>query len=103
MGDLVMWTGRPNEYSTLRRGVIYKCIEAKETPESHWSRRQYRFGIAFDIEDPVGTPMGQTGFMGSHEMKRLSLLDVATIRLHLDAFIRSWARSMESVDIDDVR
>ena len=102
VGDLAVWTGKPNEYAPLSRRVIYQVIERKEPPEGSYYV-QYRFRAVFDIENPIGTVVESTSFMTSREMKKLSLLDLGSLRLHFDNFIREWAKQVCGANIDDVR
>lgn len=102
VGDLVLWTGKPSEYSSFSRRIVYQVVERKE-PEKDSHYVTYRFRAAFDFENPMGTLCDVTGFSTSREMKRLSLLDLATLRLHFDNFIREWAKQVGEANIDDVR
>lgn len=105
IGDLCVFTGKQSEYSLLHRRVIYRVVEKETRPDNELlsTRFTYRFQVAFDLENPTGTVLTTTGKMGVHDMKRLSLLDVATIRLHYDHFIKEWARTMGEANPDDVR
>ncbi len=100
--DLVLWTGKPTEYASMSRRVVYQVVERKD-PADSTMYVQYRFRAVFDFENPVGTLVDPTGWMTAREMKKLSLLDLATLRLHFDNFIREWAKSVGEGNIDDVR
>lgn len=102
VSDLVMWTGRVTEFSTMSRRVVYRVVERKDpTDESNYV--QYRFSPAFDLESPIGSSLDVTPWMTAREMKRLGLLDLGTMRLHFDNFIREWAKRAGEPDVDEVR
>lgn len=104
VGDLCMWSGRQSEHTTYRNRVIYRCVEKRL--QDHGDGTTYfshRFVVAFDLENPMGQPMDTIGFGSAREMKRLSLLDICTLRLHLDNFVREWAKSQGMGNPDDVR
>lgn len=102
VGDLCMWMGKPSEYSGLSRRVIYQCVEKKRRDEPS-KELVYRYRVAFDFENPMGSSLDLTNLTSSRDMKRMSLLDVATLRLHFDCFIKEWAQAQGAGDPDDVR
>ena len=87
----------------MKQRIIYQVAEKKSAPDGYGTPWQYRFRIAFDLEHPMGVNLDMVGFMTLREMRRLTLLDLATLRLHFDNFIREWARMMGEPDPDDVR
>lgn len=92
VGDLVMWTGKETEHSSLKRRLIYQVVSKKlegTPPHENW-RHQLR--VAFDFEQPSGTNL-QTISWSSWELKKLSLLDLGTLRIHFDTFIKWWAET----------
>ncbi len=103
VGDLCIWNGKQTEYSVLNRRVIYQVVGKQASSEESWNRFVYQYRIAFDIENPVGSTSGLITYNGSREMKKLGLLDVATIRLHYDAFIKDWAIAQGQPSPDEVR
>lgn len=102
VGDLVMYTGKVTEHSSFRRGSIYQVIKKKEPTDPEYAAT-YHFRLVFDMENPMGSPLDTVGFSTTREMKKLSLLDLATIRLHFDNFIREWAKAVGEADVDEVR
>ena len=104
VGDLVVWTGKPSQYSSIRHGVIYRIVERKVN-EHDPLVAVYRLGTAFEFTNPVGTHMELSGFSGAHELRKLSLLDLGIIRLTFDAFIKEWARTKgaESIRMPEER
>ena len=103
IGDLCIWNGKQTEYSTLQRRVIYQVVGKQAAPDDAWNKFVYQYRIAFDIENPLGSTSGYITYNGSREMKKLDLLDVATIRLHYDHFIKEWAIAQGQPSPDDVR
>ena len=104
VGDLCLWTGTQSEHSTYKNRIIYRCVEKRQNENSDGGTYvSYRFVVAFDISNPLGQQLDPIGFGGVREMKRLTLLDVCTIRLHYDNFIKEWAREMGAANPDDVR
>lgn len=104
IGDLCIWTGNQSEHSTYKNRLIYRCVEKRDNESTDGSTyTSYRFVIAFDLSNPIGVHMDPVGFGSIREMKKLTLLDVATIRLHYDNFIREWAKQQGMPDPDDVR
>jgi len=103
LGDLCIWVGKQTEYSPLSRRVIYQVIDKEDAATSSWSKHVYKLAPAFDLENPIGTSVEPVSHNGTRDMKRLSLLDIATIRLHYDNFIKQWARHAGQCDPDDVR
>lgn len=106
VGDLVMWMGKPTEYSQFHRRVVYQVIEKEPAKESTYSSNNYRLRVAFDFENPMGTDMNSVSHLGTRDFKRLALLDVGVLRLLFDNFIREWSASQNdvvpSVGPDDV-
>lgn len=103
VGDLVMWTGKSTEYATFHRRIIYVVAEIMH-PEDPSRTRSFKLRPAFDIESPIGTVIETTGYpVLSSYLKKLSLLDVASIRLHYDNFIKEWAKSQGLASPDEVR
>lgn len=104
VGDLCMWTGKQNEHSTYKNRVIYRCVEKRLNENSDGTTYiSQRFIVAFDLENPMGQQLDPIGFGSARDMKRLSLLDVCTMRLHFDNFIREWAKVNGMGNPDDVR
>jgi hypothetical protein len=91
VGDLILWTGKQTEYSSMRNRVIYQVTARETTAGSSYSH--YRFRPVFDFENPMGTDLTVNGTMTIREMKRLTLLDLGVLRLMFDHFVREWARS----------
>lgn len=103
VGDLCIWTGKPTEHAMMFRRVIYQVVEKTPATGASYSKNNYSFIVAFDFENPLGKSMVPVNHMGTREMKKLSLLDLATLRLHYDSFITDWARRMGERDPNDVR
>lgn len=105
VGDLVMWCGKQTEGSMLRQRVIYLVTAKTETnvetviPTGYPSYRYY-LRPAFDFERPTGQDMSQVSW-SSHDLKLISLLDLCTMRLHFDSFIRWWAKTQGLEDTGD--
>lgn len=99
-GDLVIWTGKQTEHSTLSRRVIYHVIKKEE--EQHegilggkpWSstRLTLRPAFDFDFEHPTGVNVGTVSWSTTSELRKLNLIDLGVIRLAFDNFIREFAR-----------
>jgi len=104
VGDLVFYTGKVTEYTQFKHRIIYRCIEKKYSGEGENSYLSYKYVAAFDFENPLGVGLASIGgFSNISDFKKLSLLDVCTLRLHFDNFIREWAKDMGKADPDDVR
>lgn len=103
VGDLVMWDGKPSEHCTFRHGMIYRVV-GKQPPDekSTYDITRYRFITVFDFARPVGQPVDSFEFSTTRDLKRLSLLDLGTLRLHFDNFIREWAKQ-EGMEVDGPR
>jgi hypothetical protein len=78
---------------TLKNRVIYQVVGKEEAPHSTYSHHTYRYRVAFDLANPLGTSLDDTHTgLGTRGMKKLSLVDVGTLRLRLDSFLKEWAR-----------
>ncbi len=106
VGDLVIGAAGSDYIAALKKRVIYQVVEvippADDETDEIKKYHKYKLRTAFDIESPVGTAI-ECFTVSSHSLRKLTLLDVATIRLHFDQFIREWAKSQGAIDIDDVR
>lgn len=93
VGELIMYVGNP-EHSTLKPRVIYQVVK-KEANDSKFSGTPffYRLRPAFDIQNPTGTELETTSNLSVRGMRRLSLVDVGTLRMLLDEFIKQWSGS----------
>lgn len=88
-----MWNGKEgNNFTSIARRVIYRVIEKEPAGTSSLSKHCYGLAAVFDFENPVGMQMSTVKHNGTRDMKRLSLIDLATIRLHYDNFIKEWAK-----------
>lgn len=104
VGDLVVYVGKQNEYTSMNKRVIYRVVEKEQQDEKNTSPFLYKFSVAFDIENPLGQAIEPTISLYSlRDLRRLELLDLATLRLHFDHFIRTWAKQMGEVSPDEVR
>lgn len=90
VGDLVMFTGRVSEHNIIHRRIIYKVV-AKDSISSPWAKFNYKYRVAFDFENPLGTELDSTGSMSDRDLKKISLLDLGVIRLMFDNFIKEWS------------
>lgn len=97
-----MYTGKPTEYTSFHKRCIYQVIAKKDEHDSDYMSK-YHFRLAFDFENPMGSPLDTVSFSTTREMKKVTLLDLATLRLHFDNFIREWTKQMGEADIDAVR
>lgn len=106
VGDLVIAAAGSDFIATPKKRVIYQVIDvippAEDETDALKLYNKYKLRTAFDIESPVGTAI-ECFTVSSHSLRKLTLLDVATIRLHFDQFIREWAKSQGAIDVDDVR
>lgn len=103
VGDLVMWDGKPHEHCYFRHGMIYRVVN-KIPPDGTmtYSIARYKFVPVFDFTNPVGQSLDSFEYSTTRNLKRLSLLDLGTLRLHFDNFIREWAKQ-EGMDVDDTQ
>lgn len=93
MGDMVMFTGNP-EHSSLHHRVVYRVAGKEPASSTSLSNHMYRFQVVFDFENPMGRDLHVATKLGTRGIKRLSLLDLATLRMRLDEFIKEWAASL---------
>lgn len=94
VGDLVLWVGKPSEYATFHRRLVYQIVEIVHL-ENSAATCSYRLRPAFDIENPIGCTVETTGYpVMSAYLKKLTLLDVGIIRLKFDSFIKEWAKNL---------
>lgn len=100
VGDLCMFIG-DEKHSQLHNRIVYQVVEKKEALASSFSHHEYRYRVAFDIQNPVGVHVDTVSAYGTRGMRKLGLVDVGTVRLHLDNFLREWARSMGVDGSDD--
>jgi hypothetical protein len=102
VGDLCIFVGDSDIYKQMRHRVIYQVVSKEEAASSSYSYNRYGLRIAFDIESPSGSSTEViTSHLGTKNMKKLSLLDLATTRLHFDDFIRWWAKTQGMEDTGD--
>lgn len=92
IGDLVLWDGKPHEHSSFKHGVIYKVVGKQEAGESNLNLARYHFRVVYEFNRPVGQEVASFEFSTTRDLKKLSLLDLGTLRLYLDNFIREWAK-----------
>lgn len=103
LGDVVMYVGDV-KYAILQRRVIYRVVDKEQQPENATYPYMYKFCAAFDIENPLGQTVESSCQMSSlKDFRKLGLLDLATLRLHFDAFIKEWAHQMGQPNPDEVR
>lgn len=103
VGDIVLYVG-DMKYAILQRRVVYRVTEKEQQPENASYPFSYRFTAAFDLENPLGQVIEPSCQMSSlKDFRKLGLLDLATLRLHFDAFIREWAKQMGQPNPDEVR
>lgn len=108
-GDLVIWTGKQTETSTLKNRVIYQVMKKTiETTEGllggkSFTSTRLHLRVVYDIGQPMGVHIN-TSSWSEHELKKLSLVDLGIIRMTFDNFIREYARlqGMEDVTDDEV-
>jgi hypothetical protein len=92
--------GKVTEYATLHRRVVYQVVGKENTnPVTSFATHRYMFRVAFDFENPMGTNLDAVAYMGTRDLKRIELLDLGTIRLHFDNFLREWALKMGHGDV----
>lgn len=101
VGDLAVYVG-DSQYSSLKSRIIYQVVDKETGSDVSYATWRYRYRIAFDFENPTGTSTDTTPAMGVRGMKRVSLLDLATLRLHYDTFIQEYARYKGMEHHDDV-
>lgn len=99
IGDLVMWDGKPHEHCSFRHGVIYKVVAKRGADEtSNLGVARYHFRAVYEFNRPIGQDVGSFEFSTTRDLKKLTLLDLGTMRLYLDNFIREWAKQ-EGIDV----
>jgi hypothetical protein len=97
-GDLVIWTGKQSEHSTLKNHIIYQVMSKKletsppitpgGTPSEHW---RLNLRPAFDFQRPLGVAVNTLSW-SDHELRKVTLVDLGVVRLAFDNFIREFAR-----------
>jgi len=95
LGELIVWTGKPTEYSQFFRRVIYEVVGKECVKDASWATHVYKLRPAYDIENPTGTDMTTFTYMGTRELKRLTLVDVGIMRLAFDNFIKQWSNDAD--------
>lgn len=97
VGDVCLFVG-DEKYSSLHRRIIYQVVAKEDAPGSSYSHHSYRYRVAFDFENPTGSSTDITSALGTRGIKKLDLIDLGTLRLHYDNFLRWWAvtQGMES-------
>lgn len=103
VGDLVMWDGKPSEHGSFRHGIIYRVVGRTEPGEkTTYDIPRYQFLPVFDFSRPMGTAVESFDFSTIRDLKKLNLLDLGTLRLHYDNFIREWAKSC-GMEVDEAK
>lgn len=100
VGDLVMYVGKVTEHMPLHRRCIYKVVR-KRHPEDAQHVATYHFRPVFDFENPLGQSLDMIGWSTLRDLRKLSLVDLGTLRLHFDNFIREWARQVGHDNADE--
>jgi hypothetical protein len=101
VGDLVMWYGKPSDYASFQRRVVYQVVERIEPSQDEGRQAQYRYRPVFDLENPIGVPTEPTCLMSSREMKQIRLIDLGMMRMLFDSFIRTWIADQGSPEATD--
>jgi hypothetical protein len=93
VGDLCLFTG-DEKFSSLKSRLVYQVVSKEDaTMVSGYPQHRYRYRVAFDLENPSGTSTDTSiTFSSTRGMKKITLLDLGTLRLHLDEFVRWYAR-----------
>jgi len=91
LGDLCVYTV-DDKLSQLKNHVIYQVVKKDALESTSYANHRYAFRAAFDVTSPVGDSIDSFVVLGTRGLRRLTLLDLCTIRLHLDDFIRQYAR-----------
>jgi hypothetical protein len=91
VGDLCVFVG-DEKYSSLHRRTVYQVVSKVADQTASYSNNTYGYRVAFDFENPTGSSTDVIQGLGTRGMRKISLLDLATLRLHLDAFIKDFAR-----------
>lgn len=106
-GDLVVWTGKQSEHSTLKNHIIYQVVARKlEKNEpimpGGQSHETVRFTLrpAFDFTRPMGIAINTLSW-SDHELRKVTLVDLGVLRLSFDNFIREYARFQGMEDGSD--
>lgn len=96
--DLVMYVGNP-DHSVLKPRIVYRVIDKELSEPTATSKATlfYRLQIAFDVEHPMGSTLEPTPKVSVRGLKRMSLLDLGTVRMLFDEFIKAWSRSVNEV------
>ena len=105
-GDLCMFTENPDVFRSFRRGVIYQVVTKETAGPASLSHFRYGLRVAFDLENPSGSPLEVLPILGTNSLRKLSLVDVGTARAHFDDFIRWWAQAQgtdDEVDVEEGR
>lgn len=104
-GDLVVWTGKQGEHSTLKNHIIYQVMSRKieKSPSITPGGPEYeslRFTLrpAFDFQKPMGVAIN-TVTWSDHELRKVTLVDLGVLRLSFDNFIREYARFQGMEDV----
>jgi hypothetical protein len=102
LGDLCMFVGMTDVYKQMHRHVVYQVVAKERADSTSLSHNRYTLRIAFDLENPSGSHTPEpTTIYGTKSLKKISLLDLATMRLHFDDFIRWWAKTQGREDTGD--
>jgi hypothetical protein len=98
-GDLTFFVGKQTEHSALQRRVIYQVtsIEAHDGTLT----RNLTLQPVFDFENPIGTELKTVTWCSESLLKKLNLLDIATLRLYLDNFLRAYAKRVGEPEQSD--
>lgn len=97
-----MFVGSTDIFKSMHRHVIYQVVDKGIAEGSSTSNHKYTLRIAFDMENPTGSHTPEpSSIYGTRSLKKLSLLDLATTRLHFDDFIRWWAKTQGMEDTGD--
>jgi hypothetical protein len=99
-GDLCIWSGKQTETSFLKNRVIYQVMSRDDETDKYGNHIRLTLRVAFDLASPVGTVIAVHSW-STHELRKISLIDVGIIRLSLDNFIREYARQ-RGMDVTDV-
>jgi len=105
VGDYVIYFGKapmkdqPYSQQTienedlLTRRIIYQITDKAETGATSMSKWRFKLRVAFDPLDP-GEHAKEVTYMGSRNLKKMSLLAFGMVRMQYDAFIRQVAQEM---------
>jgi len=91
VGDLCIFTG-DEKFSLLRHHLIYQVSQKEVNVGSTYSIHRYSYRVAFDVTNPTGSSVDETTALGTRGLRKITLLDLCTVRLHFDDFIRQYAQ-----------